>query len=444
MNSSLPRKLVFLLGIVTNIGLLGYFKYANFILENLQPLLNTTLPHLDIELPLGISFFTFTQIAYLVDVYRRATHESNPLSYALFVSYFPHLIAGPILHHKQMMPQFSLATTFNPSWQRFAVGMSFFALGLAKKLLIADSLAEYVDPFVGTVDSGTAPAFWEAWTIALAYSCQLYFDFSGYCDMAYGISYLFGIYLPFNFNSPYQAANIIDFWRRWHMSLSQFMREYVYIPLGGNRHGSIRRHVNLMCTMLVGGLWHGASWNFVLWGGLHGVFLWVNHLWRASPLYQQCSSIINRQAYRIAARALTFLCVVLAWIPFRASSWDSTLRFWQAMLWPDVLVLPASLQQWLSSLNTLGVEFASYITRPFFPLEGCFPLLASALLIAWCLPNTQNFLIPTNTSNSRPPSTKLWQWQWQANLPWALVMGIILGLSLLTISRPSPFLYFQF
>ena len=308
---------VLAVGVTGNLALLSYYKYADFFITNLNAVADTGLTLLHLALPLGISFFTFTQIAFLVDALRGEANERGLVRYALFVTYFPHLLAGPIIHHKAVMPQFKLATTFRPSPEMFALGTTIFTIGLAKKVLIADS-------FVATVHSVFAqdavPLFYDAWMGTLAYTLQLYFDFSGYSDMAIGLSLLIGVRLPINFNSPYKALNIIDFWRRWHMTLSQFLRDYLYIPLGGSRHGATRRYLNLYLTMLLGGLWHGASWTFVMWGGLHGAYLIVNHGWRAfvsdtaPPLWR-----------RLAYGTLTFLCVVIAWVFFRAPDLTSAI-----------------------------------------------------------------------------------------------------------------------
>ena len=224
------------------------------------------VPEVNLLLPIGISFYTFTQIAFLVDCFKAKVHEPKFRHYLLFVTYFPHLIAGPILHHAQMMPQFKKEEIYRINYGTLSIGIIIFVSGLAKKILIADPLGEFADIFFESIRNGVHPSAVVCWAGTLAYTFQIYFDFSGYSDMAIGISLCFGIYLPINFNSPYKAANIIDFWRRWHISLSIFLRDYLYIPLGGNRFGTFRRYLNLFITMLLGGLWHGASWTFVLWG----------------------------------------------------------------------------------------------------------------------------------------------------------------------------------
>jgi len=305
-------KILLASAIGVNLILLGYFKYANFFVTNLNHLSGSSLSLGEIILPLGISFFTFTQIAFLVDTYQGKVKEFNFVHYTLFVTYFPHLIAGPVLHHKEMMPQFAQRNVCKLNWDNVAVGLSIFVLGLAKKVLIADSLAEFPTPIFSAVAAGGQPMLFEAWIGALSYTLQLYFDFSAYSDMAIGISLMFNVRLPMNFNSPYKATNIIDFWRRWHMTLSRFLRDYLYIPLGGSRHGKFRRYLNLFITMLLGGLWHGAGWTFVIWGALHGFYLMVNHAWRGFK--QKMGWGDGGRLARFGAGALTFLAVVVGWV----------------------------------------------------------------------------------------------------------------------------------
>ena len=270
--------------ICLNLGVLAYFKYANFFIDNLNLALRGVsageIRALNVVLPIGISFFTFTQIAFLVDCYEGKVRERNFVHYALFVSYFPHLISGPVLHHSQMMPQFRLPATYRMQAENILTGLFGVVVGLAKKVLLADEFSQYASPIFDAAHDGQHIGFIVAWTGALAYTLQIYFDFSGYTDMAIGLSRMLGIDLPLNFDAPYKSTSIIEFWRRWHMSLSQFLRDYLYFRLGGNRHGAARRYANLMATMLLGGLWHGASWTFVVWGGLHGTYLLINHAWR--------------------------------------------------------------------------------------------------------------------------------------------------------------------
>lgn len=319
------------LGIVVDLSLLAYFKYANFFLANVNSLIGAHRELAHIVLPIGISFYTFTQIAFLVDCRRHGLTEYRLLHYGLFVTYFPHLIAGPILHHGQMMPQFANPAVYKPHAAHVAGGLAIFAIGLFKKVVLADGVAAYADAVFRPADAGLTPDAIEAWLGAVAYSLQLYFDFSGYSDMAIGLSWMFNIRLPFNFDSPYRATSISDFWRRWHISLSNFLRDYLYIALGGNRHGSVRRYLNLTVTMILGGLWHGASWSFVLWGALHGAYLMVNHAFRAACSAAQRDRMDRSRVFGVFGWSLTMLAVVLAWVFFRAETLPGALRMLQGM-----------------------------------------------------------------------------------------------------------------
>lgn len=314
----LHRKLFLITGIVSNLLVLAYFKYLNFFIQNVSMLLGTTWPELPKFLPLGVSFFTFTQIAYLVDIYRSSGRRYSLLDYSLFVTYFPHLPAGPIIHHGQMLPQFLSEARRLMSLDNVARGCYVFIIGLFKKVVLADALAFWVN----TGYSLTNVDFVTAWIVSIAYSFQLYFDFSGYSDMAIGISLLFNIELPVNFNSPYKALNVRDFWRRWHITLSQFLRDYIYIPLGGNRVTPLRNMRNILLTFLLGGIWHGAGWNFVIWGLLHGFGVVAINI--------AGKGVITLP--RIGAWALTFCYVNFAWIFFRAPSWSDAKRMVMALV----------------------------------------------------------------------------------------------------------------
>src|SRR6201981_3652867 len=272
MQDPLRRRAVGLVGVAFNLALLCYYKYTNFIFDSINMLTGAPLPFVNIVLPLGISFFTFQQIAYLVDVMRGAPVERDVVSYTLFVSFFPHLIAGPLVHHAEMIPQFK-RERLGRSARLAAQGWAIFVAGLFKKVVIADNLAQFVNPLFAHVDlGGSAPPEW-AWLAILAYTLQIYFAFSGYSDMAIGLALMFGIRLPVNFRSPYKSLSIIEFWRRWHITLSRFLRDYLYIPLGGNQAGEWRIAINVMLTFVLGGLWHGAGWTFIIWGALHGLAL---------------------------------------------------------------------------------------------------------------------------------------------------------------------------
>ncbi len=274
------KRRVLQVAIGVNLSLLAYFKYANFFIDNLSALVGVHWTMAAIVLPMGISFFTFTQIAFLVDAHEGKVREHNPVHYVLFVTFFPHLIAGPVLHHKDMMPQFASPATYRIQWGNVATGLLLLTLGLCKKTLLADEFAPYATAIFQAAGRGDVPlTTYEAWAGALAYTFQIYFDFSGYTDMALGIALMFNVRLPTNFNSPYKATSIIEFWRRWHITLSTFLRDYLYISCGGNRGGEAKTYRNLMITMVLGGLWHGASWTFVFWGGYHGALLIADRHW---------------------------------------------------------------------------------------------------------------------------------------------------------------------
>jgi len=430
------RKRWLVLGVVANLALLGYFKYADFFLSTLNAAADTRLPLLHIVLPIGISFFTFTQTAFLVDTYQRKVAEYNFIHYLLFVTYFPHLIAGPVLHHKEMMPQFADEKIYTFSQRSFAIGLTFFIFGLAKKVLLADNLAE---PASRVFDQTPAPSLLVAWGGVLAYTFQLYFDFSGYSDMAIGLSLMIGVKLPLNFNSPYKAANISEFWQRWHMTLSRFLRDYLYIPLGGNRKGPIRRYINLVLTMLLGGLWHGAGWNFVIWGALHGFYLCVHHTW------EHISTRLHIPALpRFASVFITFLAVCLAWVFFRAADFDTALAVSRGMAGAHGIALPdalgAALGPGRSWLEATGVSFYLGGGQRFIETWGW---IAIAMIAAFLLPNTQQMLSQHVHWLDRLPSVAL-HLTWSANRFWAAVIGSLALLSLLSLNRPSAFLYFQF
>lgn len=313
------RKLVLIGGIGFNIALLAFFKYIDFFIENINFAFSTSWSMLHVALPLAISFFTFQQIAYLVDVYRNEVTEHSFRNYVLFVTFFPQLIAGPIVHHKEMMPQFASHVRRVVNFENLSRGIFIFFIGLTKKVVFADSFGVVADlgfSQVGALSTG------EAWLVALSYSFQLYYDFSGYTDMAIGIALMFNITLPINFNSPYHAITIQDFWRRWHITLSRFLKEYVYIPLGGNRRGSPRTYANLLVTFIIGGFWHGAAWTFIIWGLLHGVALMLQRLWQRLSWFS---------LPKMCALTITFLFVVVTWVFFRAHSVGDALTLLGAM-----------------------------------------------------------------------------------------------------------------
>lgn len=326
------------LGLAFNIGFLGYFKYRNFLIENFDALTGAGFNVAHIALPLAISFFTFQKIAYLVDSYLRKVKETNFINYVLFAAFFPQLIAGPIVHYSEIFPQFKKADTYRFHWVNFTDGLTLFMLGLAKKVVLADEFARYSDVVFDGAQGGAAISLVPAWAGALSYTLQLYFDFSGYCDMAVGLAKMFNIDLPLNFWSPYKSVNIIEFWKRWHMTLSRFLRDYVYIPLGGNRYGEFKRYRNLLLTMLIGGIWHGAGWTYVLWGALHGFALAGNHLWQRWRGARARNSVT-----RIGAHALTMLVVVAGWVIFRSPSLAAADSVFSGMLGRHGALLPDQL-----------------------------------------------------------------------------------------------------
>jgi D-alanyl-lipoteichoic acid acyltransferase DltB (MBOAT superfamily) len=444
--SGRASKSVLAFGISADLALLAYYKYANFFLDAAASVAGSGGLSLgEIVLPLGISFFTFTQIAFLVDTYQGKVRERNFIHYVLFVTYFPHLIAGPVLHHKEMMPQFADPSNYRPKPDRIAVGLTFFTIGLFKKAVLADGIAPYANEAFRALSDGQTLTFFEAWGGALAYSFQLYFDFSGYSDMAIGLSWLFGVRLPLNFDSPYKAVNIIDFWRRWHMTLSRFLRDYLYIALGGNRKGPVRRYANLLITMLLGGLWHGAGWTFVIWGGLHGLYLVLNHAWHGLRTQLGSPPGDDGLAGRIAGRALTFLAVVIAWVFFRADNVHDAVGMLAGMAGLHGIALPTGLASPLGplagALSKLGVGFdlgggANFVLT----YAWTFGLAA----IAFFLPNAQQLMSRhdgTLTQGATPRDSRL---GWTPTRRWALAMGVMLGAGLLTLARVTEFLYFQF
>lgn len=416
------QKALLVAGVAFNLSLLGYYKYAHFLLASFLPNSSLLTAASEITLPLAISFFTFQQIAYLIDVYRGKTKEYRLLHYCLFVTFFPQLIAGPIVHHREMMPQFARRNLYKCESSNLAVGLTIFILGLAKKTILADGMAGFAELAFGEHPSAAGPGLIEAWTGALAYSFQIYFDFSGYSDMAIGLGRMFGIRLPVNFNSPYKATSIIEFWRRWHMTLSRFLLHYLYIPLGGNRRGSSRRYANLLLTMLLGGLWHGASWTFVVWGGLHGAYLVINHGWRQLLVRLNPRGGQEEPARLLwLSRLLTFAAVVFGWVMFRAESLESALRIYRGML--GLHGITAAPNAWAS----LGVP--------------C--LLAVALLtLVWVAPNTQEIMSGPDERGRQQPG-EAWP-RWSPNWAWATATSLLAAAAVLGMTTLDEFIYFQF
>lgn len=447
----IDRKGLLIFGIASNLGLLIYFKYTNFLVTTTNNIFNTSFQTKSIFLPLAISFFTFTQIAYLIDVYYEKIQEYNLQRYCLFVAFFPHLIAGPIVHYKEIIPQFNQKSVCQFSYENLAVGLTIFSLGLAKKVLLADSVVTYVNPIFDTAAQSASFTLLEAWVGALAYTLQLYFDFSGYSDMAIGTAWMFGIKFPLNFNSPYKAANIIEFWQRWHITLSNFLRDYLYIPLGGNRKGKLRHYINLMITMLLGGIWHGAGWTFVIWGGLHGIYLVINHQWHS--LQRSLGYELSNSWWRRALSCLmTFLAVVVAWVFFRAENMGAAIAILRGMMCVNGVSLPSFLSTQLAFMHNWGIQFDGVmpVSDLYFPSVAgwiCF-----LLLIIWFTPNTNQWMGDYNVSAQHVSKTSsswscLWRkLQWQPSVTCGWVIGVLVFICVkIFLSAPaSEFLYFDF
>jgi D-alanyl-lipoteichoic acid acyltransferase DltB (MBOAT superfamily) len=435
-------------GVVVDLLVLAYFKYTDFLIGTSNALAGTNLPLQNIILPLGISFFTFQKIAYLIDASRGEVQKHDFLEYCFFVAFFPQLIAGPIVHHHEIFTQTRAPRAFAMRANHITVGLTIFIIGLFKKVVLADHLAPYATPVFSLAAAGGTLTAFQAWQGAVAYTLQLYFDFSGYSDMAIGAARLFGIRLPLNFESPYQALGIIDFWQRWHMTLSRFLRDYVYFPLGGNRHGRLRRYINLLLTMTIGGLWHGAAWTFVLWGLLHGIYLVINHAWRAvwTPIDAWWS--------RSIARLVTFLAFVISLVLFRAPSLDAAIAVYRGMLnLPQEYA--ASLGPVAALLQFLGVRFQA----PSPEVEDIQSIYWAMFWIAavWFVPNTQQIMArfrpafgytraswrrhrPLLARAGVPPPLL----RWSPNAASAAVIGLLAALACLSLQHVSEFLYFEF
>jgi len=427
-------KALLVAGISGNLILLGWFKYADFLYWNISGLVGGDFEKLGIILPLAISFFTFQQISFLLDTWHRRLEECDFKRYLLFVTFFPQLIAGPIVLQKDTIPQFRLENFVNKTTLNIALGSTLFAIGLFKKIVLADGIAPYANVVFTAVDGGQAVSMETAWLGALAYTFQIYFDFSGYCDMALGIARLFGIKLPINFNSPYKALSISEFWRRWHITLSRFLRDYLYIPLGGNRSGILGRHGNLFATMVLGGLWHGAGWNFVIWGALHGSYLIINHFWRDVTAQLTWAAHIPMSVKILGSWFVTMLAVVVAWVFFRAETFGGAILLLQSMFVPasqyslmvltPVLKDPAFVAFAISVLMIIVTSFPNSIdiTRSYRPVI-----------------DTMKELAQTGLASSRV--------SWRPSASWGFVMLFVGGVSLIQLYRLNDlteFIYFNF
>ncbi|RLA80020.1 MAG: MBOAT family protein [Epsilonproteobacteria bacterium] len=404
----ISKKVLLILGTIANLSLLGYFKYSDFFIENFNLALGSHIELLHLALPLAISFFTFQQIAYLVDSYRNETKEYDFLNYALFVTFFPQLIAGPIVHHKEMMPQFASKWNAVKNYTNITTGLFIFSIGLFKKVVLADTFAIWA---TNGFDKAETLNMIEAWATSLSYTFQLYFDFSGYTDMAIGAALLFNIRLPINFNSPYKSLNIQDFWRRWHITLSRFLKDYIYIPLGGNRKGEFKTYNNLLATFLIGGIWHGAGWTFVFWGFLHGMALVIHRLY----------SKLNLKIPVILAWFITFNFINITWVFFRAKEFEDAIKVLKAMFAGDLVLN----YHWQEKLNFLNVNFGPWLQN-IYANNDIFTWLVVAFIIIFSK-NTSYYM------NNFKPS--------YLNISFIVLISIY---ALLDMNKVSEFLYFNF
>jgi alginate O-acetyltransferase complex protein AlgI len=413
LNSSLTsgRRMVFILGIAANIAFLGYFKYADFFITNVNHLFHAHYSLLHLAFPLAVSFFTFTQIAYLTDTYRGKVEKTGFLNYSLFVTFFPYLLSGPIVRHSEMMPQFESTQNRSVNYKNLSLGLYILSIGLIKKVFIADEFAQWA---TGAFDTPMQLNFLYAWAASLSYTFQIYFDFSGYTDMAIGAALMFNIRLPINFNSPYKALDIQDFWRRWHITLSRFLRDYIYIPLGGNRVQEGHLLLNLMITFLIGGIWHGAGWTFVFWGFLHGLATVIHRLWK----------MFNIKLPKTIAWALTFGFVNVAWVFFRARTWGDAMRVLSGMFGLNGLTLP---EEWSNKLAFLKGSVL------FSPWKQIMPQSRDAYL--WILCAFLACLLLRNSNELAERFKPNW---------WSLLVVAGAVYAILHIFRAQEFFYFNF
>lgn len=427
------QKALLVSGIAVNLALISYFKYAGFFASTINDMLKTSLTVDVVVLPLGISFFTFQQIAYLVDIAKGKIKEHNFLKYCLFITFFPQLIAGPIVHYKEVVPQLASPSTYRFNPTNVALGTTLFSVGLFKKVILADGIAVYAMPLFNAAAQGSTPTFLEAWSGLIAYSLQLYFDFSGYSDMALGAARIFGIKLPFNFKSPYKATSMIEFWQCWHVTLSRFLKNYIYIPLrhwlrdaytvSNQDNKKLHHSISTAIVMLLCGLWHGAGWNFILWGGLHGLYLIVNYQWQS---FWRCRGYDFSKSHWAIERLnclITYLAFVASLALFRATN-----------------------------LKAAGAIFTGIVGANGISIPDSFDAVSSRvillLLIVWLAPNIQELLredtdVPESGKTKSGDRFRQW-WQWQPNYLWAIATSSLAIASVLNLSKVNEFLYFNF
>jgi D-alanyl-lipoteichoic acid acyltransferase DltB (MBOAT superfamily) len=409
------RKWILFFGVAFNVSLLCYFKYMNFFIENLNTLLGTDFNLASIILPLGVSFFTFAQITFVTDCYRMTIVQCNLLDYCTFSLFFPYVVSGPITRYGEIVPQLRASERRPVDWKNVSQGLYLLAIGLFKKIVLADSLAVWV---ANGFDKAAHLNFFEAWASSLCYTMQLYYDFSGYSDMAIGSALMLGISLPINFNSPYKSMNIQEFWRRWHISLSRFLRDYIYIPLGGSRRGEIGTYGNIFVTFLLAGLWHGSGWNFVIWGSLHACGLMVQRAWNKIGVVR---------LPRIVAWLITFNFINVCWVFFRAQTIGSAVRILRSMFFVNSIPLPAFLVQKFGFLHR---TFIIAVKNPFKAIDGSYEM---ALILALSFPLILFFKNAHEAAlDLRPTRVAI------------CFIAVVILFSALEMGRLTQFLYVQF
>ena len=409
------------IGVLFNVFLLGYFKYADFFVQNIHALLGYDAALPGVVLPLAISFYTFTQIAYLVDSYKKLTQTRSLLEYGLFVLFFPHLIAGPIVHYRNLMTQFADPNNKRIIYRNLNVGLYLLILGLFKKVMIADMFSQWTIGF----DNNLTLTFFEAWFSALAYAFQIYFDFSGYADMAIGIALLFNIRFPKNFDSPYKALTIQDFWRRWHITLSNFLRDYIYIPLGGDRKGMVHGLINGMIIFLIGGLWHGASWTFVVWGALHGLGYVIFRLW---------SRFTKISLPKIISWSITFGFVCVTWVFFRAKTLAQAFSIVSGMFGFNGVSLPSSLAHFFGQQPFVEGGWMIFSGT----LYNIIPLIENDIFFIYGF-MIFALIVVIGTRNSTEIAESFTPTKWYFAKMLCLIITVLFSLN-----RVSEFIYFNF
>lgn len=406
------KKILLFLGITFNLSILGYYKYFDFVLANLNAIFSTSFPLREVTLPLGISFFTFQQIAYLVDTYRGEVTETRFFDYALFVSFFPQLIAGPIVHHKEMMPQFRREENWKINLHNIALGIFIFSTGLFKKVIFADTLGQLADAGYATPQG---IKFLDAWAVSIAFVLQIYFDFSGYSDMAVGLGKLFNIHILWNFDSPFKTTNIQELWRKWHISLSRFLRDYVYFPLGGSRVSEFRTNLNLFLTFVIGGIWHGAGWTYIIWGGMTGAGIIFHRYWERWKI----------PLPRFLATGINFLFFVTGSVFFRAASVPDALEILKGMFGFHGFLLPEFMKDLFPDsrweYSRLGMIFLENTHTDI----GIY--LLAGLIIVFTAKNTREL-----ATDFRP------------NMLYLLSTVFLLFVSIINLMNINKFLYFNF